>query len=122
MSNRTKFTKERWGTVVGTIRDGYTLTDACQMAGIGRSTVYKWLKIYPDLNKAIVEATDLQWKYTSYQMRRNYRGYKRNLVRPSKYYQSPNNVPFKIPPIESKDDNKVLEENKWWLESMRNAY
>ena len=29
------------------------------------STFYKWLTDFPDFNKAVVEATDLQWKYTS---------------------------------------------------------
>lgn len=122
MSNRTKFTKERWQILIDATKKGYTITDACRMAGIGRSTLYKWLKIYPDLNRAFVEATDLQWKYASHKIHHNYRGYKRNLIRPSKYYESPNNVPFDIPAIDSEMDENISEENQWWIESMKNAY
>lgn len=123
MSRKTKFTKERAEIILGLIRDGYSITDACRGAGIARSTLYKWLGEYPDLNKAMCEATDLQWKYASYLVRRRRpRGYNRHLNRPSADYQSPNNLPFPIPDV---DNNKSLDEidEKWWqTESVRNAY
>ena len=88
------------------------------------STFYKWLTDFPDFNKAVVEATDLQWKYTNWRIRHGYRGYERhNLNRPSKAYQSPNNVPFNIPPVESEvppvdpDDDEALWE-KWSWENV----
>lgn len=97
MSRKLKLTKERMQIIVEGIRNGFTITDVCDMAHIGRSTYYKWLGEFPDFNKAIVEATDLQWKYIDWQMQKYYRGYTRSrLNRPSKYYQSPNNLPFDI--------------------------
>ena len=123
MSRKTKFTKERVEIILGLIRDGYSVTDACRGASIARSTLYKWLGEYPDLNKAMCEATDLQWKYASHLVRRRRpRGYNRQLNRPSIDYQSPNNLPFPIPDV---NNNKSLDEidEKWWqTESVRNAY
>lgn len=127
MSRKMKLTEQIWEIIVGGVRDGYTITDACAMANVSRSTFYKWLEKYPDFNKAIVEATDLQWKYAYWRVRNGYRGYKRpRLVRPSKDYQSPGNVPFKIPSVESNTINSVLnpnnDESLWWKLSMDNAY
>lgn len=127
MSRKMKLTEQIWEIIVGGVRDGYTITDACAMANVGRSTFYKWLEKYPDFNKAIVEATDLQWKYAYWRVRNGYRGYKRpHLVRPSKDYQSPGNVPFEIPSVESNTIDNVLnpnnDESLWWKLSMDNAY
>ena len=79
-------------------RGGYSVTDSCRGIGIARSTYYKWTDEYPDLNKAVCEATDLQWKY-GYDVlrRRKKRDYARQLNRPSVNYQSPGNMPFEIP-------------------------
>lgn len=122
MSRKTKFTKERAEIILGLIRDGYSITDACRGASIARSTLYKWLGEYPDLNKAMCEATDLQWKYASYLVRRRHpRGYNRQLNRPSADYQSPNNLPFTMPDL---DDGKSFDETyEDWLrtESVDNA-
>ena len=97
MSRKTKLTKNRWEILTNAVKYGYTISDACEMAHIGRSTYYKWLSDYPDLNKVIVEATDLQWKYADWRSRYDYRGYeRRNLNRPSLSYSSPNNLPFDI--------------------------
>lgn len=101
MSRKIKLTKERTQIIVGAIRDGYTITDACEMACIGRGTYYKWLEEFPDFNKAVVEATDLQWKYATWRVRHGYRGYeRRHLNRPPVNYKSPNNIPFTIRPVE----------------------
>ena len=84
---------------------------------------YKWLGEYPDLNKAVCEATDLQWKYAYDIVRkRKKRGYNRKLNRPSENYQSPNNLPFTMPSVDSgKSVDEIYEE--WWrTESVRNAY
>ena len=128
MSKKSKLTAERWKIITGGIRDGYTVSDACKMACIGRSTYYKWLDEFPDFNKAIVEATDLQWKYADYMVRHGgYRGYKRHLNRPSPAYQSPNNVPFEIPSVEPEAGETRLvdlesDEELWWKWSRENAY
>ena len=129
MSRKTKLNEKIWEIIVrGGVRDGYAISDACAMANVGRSTFYKWLEKYPDLNKAIVEATDLQWKYASWKIKNGYRGYNRpHLVRLSKDYQSPNNVPFEIPPVESKTDSKILDgvsddDALWLAKSIENAY
>ena len=63
MARKTKFTKERIEIFLGLIKEGYSVTDSCRGIGIARSTFYKWTDEYPDLNKAVCEATDLQWKY-----------------------------------------------------------
>ena len=123
MSRKTKFTRERTEIILGLIREGYSITDACRSVGIGRSTYYKWLDEYPDLNKAVCEDTDLQWRY-AYDMvrRRKKRGYNRRLNRPAKDYQSPNNLPFTMPNVDSgKSVDEIYEE---WLrtESVKNAY
>lgn len=123
MSRKTKFTKERAEIVLGLVRDGYSVTDACSGANIARSTFYKWLSEYPDFNKAVCEATDLQWKYASQLVRkRRPRGYNRRLNRPSANYQSPNNLPFEMPDIDRKQAlNEAYEE--WWMRnSIENAY
>jgi len=123
MSRKTKFTKERTEIILGLIRDGYSVVDACRSVGIGRSTYYKWLGEYPDLNKAVCEATDLQWKYAYDVVRRHKkRGYSRKLNRPAKDYRSPNNLPFPMPDI---DNGKPIDEfyDNWLhTESIRNAY
>lgn len=46
--------------------------------------------------KAVVEATDLQWKYAEQLVRSGYRGYTRRLNRPSVNYQSLGNIPFEM--------------------------
>lgn len=123
MGRKTKFTQERTEIILGLIRDGYSIVDACRGADVARSTFYKWLDEYPDLNKAVCEATDLQWKYAPYLVRRRKpRGYNRHLNRPSANYQSPNNLPFTMPDI---DNGKSLDEvYEDWLrtESIENAY
>lgn len=123
MSRKTKFTKERAEIILGLVRDGYSVTDACCGASIARSTLYKWLGEYPDFNKAMCEATDLQWKYASYLVRkRRPRAYNRHLNRPSADYQSPNNLPFTMPDI---DNGKSFDEIYGdWLrtESVDNAH
>lgn len=95
------------------------------MVNVSRSAFYEWLTGFPDFNKAVVEVTDLQWKYANWRIRRDYRGYERHhLNRLSKAYHSPDNVPFDIPPVESEmppvnlDNNEALWE-KW---SWENAY
>lgn len=101
MARKIKLTEKRAQIIVGAIRDGYTITDVCEMACIGRSTYYKWLEEFPDFNKAVVEATDLQWKYATWRVRHGYRGYERHhLNRPSVNYKSLNNMPFAMPPAE----------------------
>ena len=97
MCRKTKFTKERIEIFLGLIKEGYSVTDSCRGIGVARSTYYKWTDEYPDLNKAVCEATDLQWKY-GYDVlrRRKKRGYTRRLNRPSENYQSPGNMPFEI--------------------------
>ena len=97
MCRKTKFTKERIEIFLGLIKEGYSVTDSCRGIGIARSTYYKWTNEYPDLNKSVCEATDLQWKY-GYDVlrRRKKRGYARQLNRPSENYQSPGNMPFEI--------------------------
>ena len=100
MTRKTKFTKERIEIFLGLIKEGYSVTDSCRGIGVARSTYYKWTDEYPDLNKAVCEATDLQWKY-GYDVlrRRKKRGYARQLNRPSSNYQSPGNMPFELPTI-----------------------
>lgn len=123
MSRKTKFTKERAEIVLGLVRDGYSVTDACRGANIARSTFYKWLSEYPDFNKAVCEATDLQWKYTSQLVRkRRPRGYNRRLNRPSANYQSPNNLPFEMPNIDRKQALDETYEEWWMRNSIENAY
>ena len=125
MSRKSGLTERVWQTIVGGIRDGYTITDACAMANVSRSAFYKWLTDFPDFNKAVVEATDLQWKYANWRIRHGYRGYERHhLNRPSKAYQSPNNVPFDIPPVESEVPPVDLDEDEalWEKWSWENAY
>lgn len=97
MSRKTKFTKDRIEIFLEMIKEGYSVTDSCKGIGIARSTFYKWTDEYPDLNKAVCEATDLQWKY-GYEIvrKRQKRGYDRRLNRPSVNYQSPGNMPFEI--------------------------
>lgn len=97
MSRKTKFTQERIEVFLEMIKSGYSVTDSCRSIGIARSTFYKWTGEYPDLNKAVCEATGLQWKY-AYEItrRRRKRGYQRRLNRPSASYQSPGNMPFEI--------------------------
>lgn len=88
------------GIIVEGVKQGFTITDVCRAAGIGRSTFYKWLGDFPDFNKAVVEATDLQWKYVDWEMLKHYRGYtRRDLIRPSQYFQSPHNLPFEVPEV-----------------------
>lgn len=125
MSRKMKLNEKIWQIIVGGVRDGYTITDACAMANVGRSTYYKWISKYPDFNKAIVEATDLQWKYAYWRVRNGYRGYERpHLVRPSKYYRSPGNLPFEIPPIEQNIFPKEIDSDdaSWLAKSIENAY
>lgn len=123
MSRKTKFTKERAEIILGLIRDGYSITDACRGASIARSTLYKWLGEYPDLNKAMCEATDLQWKYASYLVRRRRpRGYNRHLNRPSADYQSPNNLPFTMPDLDSGRPFDEIYGDWMHAESINNAY
>ena len=125
MSRKLKLTETTWAIIVRGVRDGYTISDACAMANVGRSTYYKWLAKFPDLNKAIVEATDLQWKYANWRVKNCYRGYERpHLNRPSKYYQSPDNVPFSIPPVEGDTEsvNPDSDEALWEKWSIENAY
>lgn len=98
MGKRSKLTEKRMEIILECIRSGYTIVDTCKKARIGRSTYYKWLEEFPDFNKAMVEATDLQWKYATWRPKYHYRSYERNhLNRPSQYFQSPNNLPFKMP-------------------------
>lgn len=119
----TKFTKERVEIVLELIRDGYFVVDACRGANIGRSTYYKWLSDFPDFNKAVCEATDLQWKYASQMVRRRRpRGYNRHLNRPSANYQSPNNLPFTMPDVDRKQAVDDVYEEWWARESFENAY
>ena len=123
MSRKTKFTKERAEIILELIRDGYSVTDACRGASIARSTLYKWLGEYPDLNKAMCEATDLQWKY-AYDVvrRRRKRGYSRKLNRPAKDYRSPNNLLFPMPDIDNGKSVDEIYDNWLRTESIRNAY
>lgn len=96
MSRKTKFTPEVTERILVLIRDGYTVSDACRGALISTDTFYRWCDKYPDFHKAVVEATDLQWKYAERLVRSGYRGYTRRLNRPSVNYQSPGNMPFGI--------------------------
>ncbi len=96
MSRKTKFTPEVTKRILVLIRDGYTMSDACRGARISTDTFYRWCDKYPDFHKAVVEATDLQWKYAEQLVRSGYRGYIRRLNRPSVNYQSPENMGFKV--------------------------
>lgn len=96
MSRKSKFTPEVTERVLTLIRDGYTVSDACRGALISTDTFYRWCDKYPDFHKAVVEATDFQWKYAEQLVRSGYRSYTRRLNRPSAGYQSPGNVPFEL--------------------------
>ncbi|MBR2543600.1 hypothetical protein IKF03_03360 [Candidatus Saccharibacteria bacterium] len=128
MSKKTKLTKKTWEIIVNGVLEGCTITDVCELACIGRSTYYKWLSDYPDFNKAVVEATDLQWKYASWRVKHGCRRYRRRrLNRPSKSYQSPGNVPFAIPAVEPDPTRAMLDELSdddalWLIQSINNAY
>ena len=90
------------------------------MAGVTDITISRWRRRYPDFDaafkvqeslptpsvvgatntqtphKAVVEATDLQWKYAEQLVRSGYRSYTRRLNRPSVNYRSAGNIGFKI--------------------------
>lgn len=93
---KTKFRPEVVERILILIRDGYTVTDACRGACISTDTFYRWCDKYPDFHKAVVEATDLQWKYAEQLVRSGYRGYTRQLNRPAVNYQSLGNMPFDL--------------------------
>lgn len=96
MSRKSKFTPEVTERILTLIRDGFTVSDACRGALISTDTFYRWCGKYPDFHKAVVEATDFQWKYAEQLVRSGYRGYTRRLNRPSVDYRSPGNVEFEI--------------------------
>lgn len=96
MSRKSKFTREVTERILTLIRDGYTVSDACRGAHISTDIFYRWCDKYPDFHKAVVEATNLQWKYAEQLVRSGYRGYTRRLNRPSVNYRSPGDMPFEM--------------------------
>lgn len=96
MSKKSKFTPGVVERILTLIRDGYTVSDACRGSLISTDTFYRWCDKYPDFHKAVVEATDLQWKYAEHLVRSGCRGYTRRLNRPSVNYQSPENLLFEV--------------------------
>ncbi len=96
MSRKSKFTREVTERILTLIRDGYTVSDACRGAHISADIFYRWCDKYPDFHRAVVKATDLQWKYAEQLVRSGYRGYTRRLNRPSVNYRSPGDMLFEM--------------------------
>lgn len=52
--------QEKKGELIEALKAGYTLSDACRVAGVGRTTVWRWRQVDPELDEAIQFVMDDQ--------------------------------------------------------------
>jgi len=57
MARPTKYNQDLVGEIVSLIRQGYTLKAISQVVGASEASLSRWRELYPDFNKAIIEAT-----------------------------------------------------------------
>lgn len=56
MRDKSNIKKEDWDRIIDNLKLGLTITDACAYVKVGRSTFYKYLKLYPDKSLEVEQA------------------------------------------------------------------